>query len=225
MDTNGTFNGFGPEAVAFYADLATEGNNSRAWFTANRDRYETHVRAPMERLLADVAEEFGDGQVFRPHRDVRFSRDKSPYKTHCGAVAGRDGPIAYYVQIGADGLLAASGMYDMRRDQHARLYQAIDDPVTGPRLEELVSEARAAGLEVWGSELKTAPRGYPRDHPRVALLRHKRMVVSRAWPPGEWLTTRASLERVVEVWRAAAGLNDWLRRHVGASTLPPDRRP
>ncbi len=213
-----SFRGFGPRAVSFWREL--EDDNSKAFFDANRAVYEDDVREPMERLLAEVAEEFGvDGKVFRPNRDIRFSRDKSPYKVHCGAVVGdsdTDSSPVYYTQVSGDGLLAASGYHRLSRDQVQRFYAAIDDDHTGPELEALVAAARDDGMAVGGSELTTSPRGYPNDHPRVELLRHKGLTVSRSWPEYQWLQTREALRRVTGLWRDAAPINDWLVTNVGA---------
>jgi uncharacterized protein (TIGR02453 family) len=214
MPALGRFAGFGPQAVSFWHEL--EADNSKAFFDAHREVYEADIREPLERLLGEVAPEFGDGKVFRPHRDVRFSADKSPYKLHAGAVVG-DGehPVAFYAQVSGDGLLAASGYYRMSRDQLHRFLEAVADEETGPSLVDLVDSARAAGADVGGSELATAPRGYPRDHPRVELLRHKGLILSRAWPERGWLQTREALRRVTDLWREAAEVNAWLDAHVG----------
>lgn len=214
MSALGRFAGFGPRAVSFWHEL--EADNSKAFFDAHREVYEVDVREPLERLLGEVAAEFGDGKVFRPHRDVRFSADKSPYKLHAGAVVG-DGerPVAFYTQVSGDGLLAASGYHRMSRDQLHRFLEAVDDDVTGPTLVDVVARARAAGADVGGSVLATAPRGYPRDHPRVALLRHRGLTLSRAWPEHGWLQTREALRRVTGLWREAAEVNAWLDAQVG----------
>ena len=88
------------DACRFYEELAED--NSRDWFAANRARYEAEVRAPLEYLLDDLADEFGEGKVFRPNRDVRFSKDKSPYKTNAAAVIERDGghALALHADLG-----------------------------------------------------------------------------------------------------------------------------
>lgn len=216
------FDGFGPQAVAFWHELAAD--NTKAFFDAHRDTYEQDIRLPLEQLLAEVAEEFGDGKVFRPNRDVRFSADKSPYKLHAGAVIGADPDAAgvvgavYYLHVSGEGLFAASGYHEMSRAQVRRFYAAVDDDDAGPQVAALVQAARSSGGTVGGSALKTAPRGYPSDHPRVALLRHKGLTLSRSWPEYQWLHTRAALRRVTGLWQDAADLNAWLARHVG-----PDR--
>lgn len=217
------FEGFGPGAVDFYRDL--EDHNSKAHFDEHRTTYEQDVREPMERLLAEVADEFGrDGKVFRPNRDVRFSRDKSPYKLHCGAATndGDPGSPVYYTHLSGDGLLSATGYYRMSRDQVERFYAAVDHERTGPELVDLVAAARDAGMEVGGSELTTSPRGYANDHPRVELLRHKGLTLSRTWKPYKWFQTREALRRITAVWRDAAPITDWLRTNVGGAR-PPTR--
>lgn len=223
--TIGPFQGFPREAFDFYAELAD--HNSRAWFDANRDRYRSVVRLPLEEFLGQAAEEFGtDGHVFRPNRDVRFTADKRPYKDHAGAVIGwRSGTdsASYYLQVGAAGLLAASGYHELSRDQLDRFRRAVDDPRTGGTLVRAIRAARTAGLEVGGQELVRAPRGYPADHPRLALLQHRRLTTSRSWPYGPWMSTPSAFDRVVEVWRAGAGVSRWLQRHVGAPAEPARR--
>lgn len=220
------FAGFGPRAVSFFQDL--EDSNSKAFFDEHREVYESHVREPMERLLAEVAKEFGiDGKVFRPNRDIRFSKDKSPYKLHCGAVVGDDSPGSpiFYTHVGTEGLRTASGYYRMSRDQVQRFYEAVDHDRTGPELQRLVEAARDDGIEVGGSVLKTSPRGYPNDHPRVELLRHKGLTLSRAWPEYKWLQTREALRRITALWRDARPINDWLVEHVGAARDVDPGRP
>lgn len=220
------FDGFGPQAVSFYRGL--EQDNTKDWFDEHRSIYESDLREPLERLLAEVADEFGhDGKVFRPNRDVRFSKDKSPYKLNCSALVGDDQPgtPVYYLQVGVDGLLSASGYHMMSRDQVQRFYEAVDDDDTGAEIQRLVEQARDAGLTVGGSELKTAPRGYPKDHARVELLRHKGLTLSRTWPEYKWLQTREALRRVTGVWRAATPINEWLQAHVGAAREQRQRRP
>lgn len=222
------FAGFPPPAFAFYARLAQDGANTRTWFDANRATYEEAVRRPMEALLERAAAEFGaDGHVFRPNRDVRFAADKRPYKDHCGAVinwrAATDAPT-YYVQIAADGLLAASGYHELSRDQLDRFRRAVADGRTGGALVRAVRQARAAGLHVDGRELVRAPRGYPATHPRIELLQHRRLTVSRRWPVEAWMHTAEAFERVADTWRAGAAVGRWLQRHVGAPAEPEARR-
>jgi uncharacterized protein (TIGR02453 family) len=208
------FHGWRAEALEFFEGL--EAYNSKTYWQAHKDDYEKLVRAPMEELLAELAPEWGEGRIFRPYRDVRFSRDKSPYKTQMGAMVGEG-----YVQLSAEGLAAGCGMWEMAPDQIERYREAVGDDRSGKRLAGLVAKARAAGLEVTAHDvLKTAPRGYPKDHPRIELLRFKGLITWREWPAGAWLGTKRAKDKVVEILRLSRPLGDWLRTNVGPSTLP-----
>jgi uncharacterized protein (TIGR02453 family) len=209
------FEGWAPAATKFFEGL--EADNSRTYWQANKATYEQQVRAPMEALLADLQREFGESKIFRPNRDIRFSLDKSPYKTAIAARVGERG----YVQFSADGLGTGSGMYMMATDQLERYRRTVADDRTGRALERLIEKTRALGVDVTGHEqLKTAPRGYPKDHPRIELLRNKGLVVWKEWPTGKWLRSAEAKTRVIEVLRAAKPLNKWLLDHVGDSDLP-----
>jgi uncharacterized protein (TIGR02453 family) len=213
-----TFRGWPAEALEFFEGL--EADNSKTYWQRNKVVYDTMVRAPMEALLDELAGEWGEGRIFRPYRDIRFSSDKSPYKTNIAAVVG-DG----YVQLTARGLSAGCGMWEMERDQLDRYRQAVNDDRSGRELEGAVARARAAGLEVTGHEvLKSAPRGYPRDHPRIELLRYKGLVTWQEWSAGAWLGTGRAKDRVVRFLRESRPIAEWLRANVGPSTLPEPRR-
>ncbi len=209
------FRGWPAEALEFFEGL--EADNSKTYWQRNKPIYEDIVRSPMEELLAELEPEWGEGRIFRPYRDIRFSADKSPYKTHIGAMVG-DG----YVQLTADGLGVGSGMWEMAPDQLERYRSAVDDGRSGAKLARVVAEARAAGLDVAAHEtLKTPPKGYAKDHPRIELLRYKGLITWREWPAGPWLGTRKAKDRIVEFFERSKLLNTWLRANVGPSTLPP----
>lgn len=211
------FKGWPAEALEFFDGLEDE--NTKAYWQRHKQHYETLVRAPMEALLADLEPTWGEGRIFRPYRDVRFSKDKTPYKTHIGAMVG-DG----YVQLSSRGLAAGSGMWEMAPDQLERYRSAVSEDATGKKLARIVATARDAGLDVSGhGELKTAPRGYPSDHPRIELLRYKGLITWREWPVAAWLGTRRAEDRLVEFFTQSKPLNKWLGANVGSSTAP--RRP
>jgi uncharacterized protein (TIGR02453 family) len=215
-----TFGGWPPEAIAFYEGL--EADNSKAYWTAHKAVYEECVRAPFEALADEVRDEVGDLHLFRPYRDVRFSKDKAPYKTAAGAAGELEGGAVVYVQLSATGLFVASGYYRPAPDQLERFRAAVADEHSGPELEAVVASLRKARYDIGGQELKVAPRGFRRDHPRVELLRHKGITAGRTFPPAKWLATPKAKDRVLEGWRGAAPLHQWLDRHVGPSTLPPE---
>ena len=212
------FKGWPATALEFYEGL--EADNSKLYWTDNKHIYENEVRAPMEALLTELANEFGEGRIFRPYRDVRFSPDKSPYKTAMGATVG-DG----FVQISADGLFVGSGMYHMMPDQLDRYRVAVAADTSGRELQSIVGSLKKSGLDVHGTDpLKSAPKGYPKDHPRVEMLRYKGIVSTKRFPVAAWLGTAKAKTEIVKVLRGSMPLNDWLRRHVGPTSMEPGRR-
>ncbi len=213
------FTGFGPGAVAFYQEL--ELNNSKEWWAGHRQIYDEAVKTPMLALLAELEDEFGSAKVFRPHRDVRFSADKSPYKTHQGAYVPTVSASGFYLQIGPEGLMIGGGMYQMQPDQLARYRAAVDTPAVGQTLEATLDSLRGNGYEIGGDLLATRPRGVDADHPRLELMRHRSLVASRAYGEPDWLATPETLERVRSDWRGFRPLIDWLGAHVGDTTRRP----
>jgi uncharacterized protein (TIGR02453 family) len=204
------FTGWSPEAVEFFEGLRAD--NSKTYWNAHKEFYETSVRGPMEELLDELSGEFGPGRIARPYRDVRFRADKSPYKTEIYAILDRGG----YVRFGADGLTAALGYYVMTTAQLERYRQAVDDETHGARLAEMVEWLRREGLQVGGGQaLKTAPRGYPGDHLRIELLRFKGLICWQQWPVAPWLRTATAKDRVTGFLRTAAPLHRWLDQRVG----------
>ncbi len=206
------FAGFPPDAIAFYEGL--EADNAKPYWEANREVYETAVREPMEDLLAELHPEFGAGKVFRPYRDVRFSTDKRPYKTACAALLRPDGGehLGFYVEVSAQGMRLGGGVWHLEPAVLARVRRAIDGDKAGGALQEIARMLDKKGMPLHAPELKTAPRGYPRDHPRIDLLRRKRFAALALHPPAPWLHTREALDRVVEGWRTTLPLQDWLER-------------
>ncbi|MFN8033789.1 MAG: DUF2461 domain-containing protein [Mycobacterium sp.] len=203
------FAGWPIEAVEFYEGL--EADNSKVYWQDNKAVYDRYVKAPMEELLAELADEFGSGKIFRPYRDVRFSADKTPYKTNCAATLGSG-----YVSFSAEGLSVGGGLYLPDPTTLARYREAVDKEKPGAELVAIVAALHKAGYETMAHDvLKTAPRGYPKDHPRIGLLRHKGIAMMKTWPVGAWLGTRKAKDRVVTTLRAGVPLNQWLARHVG----------
>jgi uncharacterized protein (TIGR02453 family) len=206
------FRGWPAEAVEFFEGL--EADNSKAYWLDHKAVYDKSVRAPTDELLAELAPEFGAAKVFRPYRDVRFSADKSPYKTHMGATLEKGG----YVQLSSAGLAAGMGYWHMSADQLDRFRRAVDSDRTGEPLSSMVASLRGAGIDVTSIDsLKTAPRGYAKDHPRVDLLRHKGLAAYRSWPVAAWLGTKAAKDKVVGFLRTSQPLIAWLDDHVGPS--------
>ena len=210
-----SFAGFPDEALDFYEGL--EADNSKAYWTDHRAVYDGSVRAPMEALLAQLEPEFGQAKLFRPYRDVRFSKDKTPYKTAAAAAIGDDVQGGLYVQLSAAGLMVAGGAHGLATDQARRLRAAAADDLRGEALLRVLAGLEAAGFTVEGERLVRVPREFGRDHPRAHLLTLKTLFAVRQHPPQEWLHRPEAAERVARDWRALAPLNAWLADCVGPS--------
>ncbi len=214
------FTGFPDAAIVFYEGLIAD--NTRTYWRANKTVYEQAVKAPMMALLDELAD-YGPYHVFRPNKDVRFSKDKTPYKDHIGAYGESQEGAGFYVQFSAAGIVAGSGYYHMASDQLDRFRAALDAGAVGTDIAEITDALRANGLGITAiSSLKTAPRGYSKDHPRIELLRLKGLVAMRQWKPAKWMQTKAAVGRVRDAWEVAAPMNAWLDSYVGPSTLAPD---
>lgn len=219
---NGAFRGWPADALAFLAQLGED--NSRAFWTANVDRYRAALLAPTRALAAALTDEFGPPRVFRPHVDRRFRPNADPYRTDTGATVAGPGGTPYALVLSAQGLAVQVG-FQVFDAQQLRAYRASVDGAAGEELVAVLAGVRAAGLAPDGvPELATRPRGCPPDHPRLALLRLRGLHVDRRWPAGDWLATGAPEERVRAAWRAARPLADWLDRHVGPREEVTGRR-
>ena len=203
------FSGFPVAALDFYDDLETD--NTRSFWTAHKDTYEQAVREPMAALVAALEPEFGPAKVFRPYRDVRFARDKTPYKTHQGAFVASGPSTGWYVQIASPGVRVGVGFYDASSETLSRIRAAIADERRGAELEKLIADLEQGGWTLGGDTLKTAPRGYDVTHPRIALLRHKTMTLGRSYGFEPVIHTAELLELVRADWRAATPLVEWIR--------------
>ena len=202
------FAGFPEAALVFYEVL--QADNSKAYWTDHRDVYERDVKAPAEALLAALEPEFGPGTLFRPYRDVRFSKDKTPYKTQAALTVG-----GLYLALSADGLFLGGGYHSCSTDQSRRLRAALADDRTGATLVRLAEELRADGWQVDGERLKRLPKELPADSPRAEWLTLKTLVASQAPEPGEWLHEPECQDVVVTAWRRLVPFVAWLDEHVG----------
>ena len=214
------FEGFPEEALVFYEGL--EADNTKAYWSDHKPVYDRAVKAPMEALLAQLEPEFGKAKFFRPYRDVRFSKDKTPYKTHAGAVIVDDKHGALYVQLDAEGLYVGGGYWHTQSDQVQRYRAAVDDDLSGRQLVQVLDGL--TGWTVLGDRLKRLPKPYAPDHPRADLLHHKSLAAGYRFEPAEWLHEPECGGRVAGKWREVAPLNDWLTRHVGPTHTPPRPR-
>lgn len=205
-----TFAGIPVAALDFYEDL--EADNSKSFWTAHKHVYDEQVRAPIDALAAALAPEFGAPKIFRPYRDVRFARDKTPYKTHQGVWFGE---TSMYFHISAAGLMVAGGYWDTSSAQVDRLRRAIADDVAGPALERAIAATSKARLALGGQQISRVPAGYPKDHPRAELLRYKSLTAHRDFGCPAWLSTKRAQTEIGKAFRSLAPLVAWLDTHVG----------
>ncbi|MGH8776171.1 MAG: DUF2461 domain-containing protein [Jiangellaceae bacterium] len=203
-----TFTGIPAEALDFYEGL--ENDNTKSYWTANKDMYERSVRAPLVALGEVLEPVFGPARLFRPYNDLRFHKGRDPYKEQQGVDLGE-----HYLHVSAAGLFAATGYYQMASDQVARYRDAVDDARTGPELEAVVRKVRDGGYTVSGETLKTRPCGYDADHPRIELLRHKALVAWIEFGSPPWLHTAEAAARLATALRDMAPLSRWLEENVG----------
>ena len=204
------FTGIPNAALDFYEDL--ENDNSKAFWTAHKPVYDQSVRAPMEALITELESAWGTAKLFRPYRDVRFSKDKTPYKTAQGAWFDDS---SRYVQVSAAGLFVAGGYWHTTSEQVARLRRGVGDDVAGPQLERALAAAARKGMAVGGEQLTRVPGGYAKDHPRAERLRFKTLTVSRDVGCPDWLATPKAKAQIVRLWKAMDPVVEWLHTHVG----------
>jgi uncharacterized protein (TIGR02453 family) len=205
------FTGFPVTALDFYDDL--EMDNTRSFWEKHKQVYDEAVKAPMTALCSALGPEFGDAKIFRPYRDVRFAKDKTPYKTHQGGYVRVADATGWYVQVSAAGVRTGAGFYEASSPRLAAFRAAIDDDRTGRELVRILGKLEKAGFDVGGDRLKTSPRGYAADHPRIELLRHRSMTVGRSLGFEPVIHTGELLDLVREDWRAMRPFVEWVATH------------
>ena len=223
--TPARFEGFADRDRRFFRALAR--NQRREWFEAHRKEYEDGWQTPMRMLLAEVRERIdplfplhplGAPKVFRIHRDVRFSKDKSPYKTHIGGYVAIDGvgqgpsaPAALYVHLGATEVFVAAGHYMMDPGQLACFREAVVDDRRGEALVAILGKLTRAGFTVGSHDvLQRVPRGLDPGHARADLLRRKGLIVTFPPPSRDLLVARTLIEWLVTHTKRAVPLVEWL---------------
>lgn len=222
------FDGIKPRAGKLIAELAHR--QDRIWYAAHKQDFDAHVYGPLRALFDEarplVAKLYPRQEVttkiFRIHRDVRFSNDKSPFKDHASGVimvGARKEPTraagALYLQVGPEEG-GAAGMWSMEPEALARYRRGVLHQRHGAQLEKLLAPLVADGFTVISaSQLARAPRGVDPAHPRAALLRHKGLALDFPPIPRGVRHTRALLNWCVDRAREAAPVLRWLLAHAG----------
>jgi uncharacterized protein (TIGR02453 family) len=227
--TTARFEGFADSDARFFHTLAT--HQDREWFQAHKREYEEGWVAPMNALLGEVREkirpffrryDLGDPKVFRIFRDVRFSKDKSPYKTHIGgyiplkrAGAGAELPAPLYVHFGTETMIGA-GHHMMDPKQLDRYRNAVLDERRGKELVTILTRLKKAGFTIESHEmLKNVPRGMDPEHPRADLLKRKALTAAFPKLPKQLIVSRKLIDWLAEETRHVAPLVEWLAAATG----------
>jgi uncharacterized protein (TIGR02453 family) len=190
-------------------------DNTKSYWEAHKDVYQASVKAPMTALVAALESEFGNAKVFRPFRDVRFAKDKTPYKTHQGAFVAAGPACGWYVEISARGFRSGAGFYEASPSDLGRIRASIANELTGDQLGKILAKLKRAGFTVGGDRLKTSPRGYDADHPRIDLLRHRSLTVGKDYGFEPVIHTAKLVDDVRADWKAARPLVDWVTARLG----------
>ena len=209
------FTGFPVAALDFYDDL--EVDNTKSFWDKHKHVYDESVKTPMTALIDALGKEFApdeqSAKIFRPYRDVRFAKDKTPYKTHQGAFVRVADATGWYVELSPRGVRTGGGFYHADGLRLAALREAIAHDTYGAELARIVKALERKGFAVGGDALKTTPRGYAKDHPRIDLLRHRAIIASRVIGFEPVIHTAELLGLVRKDWRATRPLVEWAQRH------------
>lgn len=214
------------ETLSFLRDLAD--NNQRDWFNEHRKRYEAakeNITEVIDRLLEGLVQvdEGLEGvsakqSMFRIFRDARFSKNKDPYKTNLGgwmAPGGRKSPFAgFYLHVQPDGKsFLAGGVYRPQSNVLAAIREAID--YDGEEMRKVITAAdfKEQFGEMGGDKLKTAPKGYPKDHPHIDLLRHKSFLMDVPLSDAD-LTSEGFVDHALGIFAHMGPLNNYLNKAI-----------
>jgi uncharacterized protein (TIGR02453 family) len=220
------FTGFADANAKFFKSLAKR--NEREWFVAHKSEFEEGWNVPMKLLLSEVRDaidgayphlDLAEPKIFRIFRDVRFSKDKSPYKTHIGGLLplvrqgkkATDLPAALYFHVGATETFGAAGHYMMEPDSLDRFRAAVADDKRGAELDKLLARLDKKGFSADSHErYKRVPKGFDPDHPRAELLKRKGLIVNFPSVPAGLLEKPRLAQWLADACKTAAPLVEWL---------------
>lgn len=221
-----SFSGFPESGLAFLRELAQ--HNDRDWFEAHRAAWDEGIAPAMLSWCGDLAERLRDvmpalvfqprvgGSLYRLNRDTRFSRDKSPYKTHVAALLWEGGDKhdapGVYLHVAPDEVIVAGGIYVFEEARLERYRKLLHNPASVERLSSALSAAKKAQLKLHvDDKLQRAPRGFDPEGPLAELSKYKGLTVGKTSKPAAWLHSKEALDRSEAVARAYLPLHQWLR--------------
>jgi uncharacterized protein (TIGR02453 family) len=223
------FEGFPDGTLRFLRGLAK--NNSKAWFDAHRADYDAFYVSAAKSFVEAIGprlqkisktvqyEPRVNGSLFRINRDVRFSKDKSPYKAHLdlwfweGAHRGWESP-GFFFRLAPTKLIVGAGMHQFPKAQLAGYRDAVLDDRAGKALMKLAEPLRRGGYELGGATRKMVPRGFDSSHPRAGLLLHEGLHATWEAKVPASLGTAGFVDECLVHFRAAAPVAKWLSEHV-----------
>jgi uncharacterized protein (TIGR02453 family) len=223
------FEGFPSGTIRFLKGL--EKNNEKGWFDQHRDEYDAFYVDAARSFVSEIGprlqkisktiqfEPRVNGSLFRINRDVRFSKDKSPYKPHLdlwfweGEKRGWETP-GFFFRLAPTRVMLGAGMHQLGKDQLAVYRAAVLDDASGKALVKLGDRLRSAGYELGGATRKTVPRGFDPTHPRASLLLHEGLYGGWEGAHPASLGTPAFVDECVAHFKAVAPVSRWLGEHV-----------
>jgi uncharacterized protein (TIGR02453 family) len=222
----GSFSGFSPDTLRFVAELRL--NNEKAWFDENRSRYDEHWAEPAKLFVADLGQKLQktvskgirfeaktNGSMMRINRDTRFSKDKTPYKTHLdlwfweGDQKGWQSS-GFYFRLTPTVLMLGAGIHGFEPELMARYRKAVADPKSGGALTKAISAVQKAGYKVGGETYKRVPKPYPPEHARAELLKHQGLFCGTEAKPPRELTSAKFVDYCADRYRGMLPLHQWL---------------
>ena len=232
------FNGFSAETFDFLVDL--EAHNERAWFAENRERYERVLLGPQREFVDAVGAAFAavdqrvhavpevNASIYRIYRDVRFSKDKSPYKTYSDMWfwLGDEKKFSagYFVRIAPDSVWVGGGQHQLTDAQLGRYRRAVDDGITGQWLARIADDVAVAGFEMGDATLKRVPVGFSAQSPRAELLKFTRIhAIAKVSPPPAEALSAEFVGWCMDRFQRVKPLVDWLAEQIGGAEAPDER--
>lgn len=219
------FDGFPKSTLPFFKDLAQ--HNEKAWFDAHRAAWDEEIAPAMLALCEELSQRLAKamprltfvprvgGSLYRLNRDTRFSKDKSPYKTHVAALLWEGGEKhaspGVYLHVAPGEVIFGGGLYVFDEAQLDRYRKRVVHERAGEALAAAVKKAEKAGLALGGEKTARPPRGVRPDHPQAELSKHKGLVAAKTLAPGAWLHGPEAADRAEEIARAYLPLHQWLR--------------
>lgn len=208
------FNGFSSDVFSFYEELHE--NNTRDFWQEHKSFYESEISKPLIELAALLSPEFGSVKVFRPYRDLRFTKDKRPYQEFASlAVEQTPQGGALYFQLSADGIYVAGGFWRIESTQLETWREALNNPGFAQEAHSFIDKLMKEGFELNKTNiLKSAPKGYSTQHPEIDLLRLKSLTIGRHFKKAAWMHRTECYNKVAESWSSVVIWNNWLDKIV-----------